>query len=67
VFIGQQSDPDHISEDGQTKSKATNPNITLQADSEGYPILPSWESIKGDGLLQKKYLIGRYLGDMYGV
>jgi hypothetical protein len=60
LFLGKQSNGGD--EDGGKKSK---PEINLRTDSRGYPMLPSWESIKDTDLKHKKYLIGRYLSDMY--
>ncbi len=51
--------------DGNDKSKPTNSDLKLQTDAQGYPVLPSWESIKDADLIHKKYLIGRYLTEMY--
>ncbi|KAI9445920.1 hypothetical protein H4582DRAFT_2069240 [Lactarius indigo] len=52
-------------EEDRKKSKDAAPEIKLKTDSQGYPMLPSWESIKNTDLRYKKYLIGRYLSGMY--
>jgi hypothetical protein len=63
VLIGKGSrDSD---EEGPKKSKYVMPEIKLRTDARGYPMLPSWESIKDAELKYKKYLIGRYLSEIY--
>jgi hypothetical protein len=47
------------------KKNDTCPNIKLPMDEQGYPILPSWEVIKGEGLTYKKSLIGKFMSEMY--
>ncbi|KAN0136928.1 hypothetical protein V8E53_005369 [Lactarius tabidus] len=42
-------------------------NIKLQKDSQGYPILPSWEVINREGHVYKRYLIGKYLSELYEI
>jgi hypothetical protein len=37
----------------------------LQLDAQGYPILPSWEAIKGKGLDYKKLFIGKFMTLMF--
>jgi hypothetical protein len=39
--------------------------VKLTTDKDGYPILPSLKEIDGRGLLYKKQLIGKFLGDIY--
>ncbi len=41
------------------------PIIKLVIDENGYPMLPSWEAIKREGLMYRKYLVGRFMGEMY--
>jgi len=65
-LIGQCSHSSNGNGEGQRKSKLVNPDIKLQMDSQGYPVLPSWDSVKDADLIHKKYLIGRYLTEMYG-
>lgn len=63
AFLGtQSSDSD---EDDQKRSKVIVPEIKLRTDAQGYPMLPSWELIKDTDLRYKKYLIGKYMKDMY--
>ncbi|KAH9069434.1 hypothetical protein EDB83DRAFT_2314458 [Lactarius deliciosus] len=52
-------------DDGEKKSKDSTPEINLKTDSRGYPILPSWESVKDTEHQYKKYLIGKYMSEMY--
>jgi hypothetical protein len=63
VFIGKVSNDSD--EEGSKKNKRVMPEIKLGTDTQGYPMLPSWESIKDAELKYKKYLIGRYLSEMY--
>jgi hypothetical protein len=63
AFIGQRSNGSD--EEGPKKSKVAPPEIKLGTDMRGYPMLPSWESIEDTDLKHKKYLIGRYLSEMY--
>jgi hypothetical protein len=63
VFIGKPSNDSD--EERPKKSKDVPPEIKLRMDTRGYPMLPSWESIKDTDLKYKKYLIGRYLSEMY--
>jgi hypothetical protein len=65
AFSGKRSNDSDTDEEGVKKSKVTAPEIKLRTDSRGYPMLPSWKSIKDTDLIYKKYLIGRYLSDMY--
>jgi hypothetical protein len=53
------------SEDGSSRRKKS-PEIKLRTDEDGYPMLPSLEEINSHGLLYKKQLIGKLMGDMYG-
>ena len=64
-LIGQRSHSGDGNGEGQRKSKLANPDIKLQMDSQGYPVLPSWDLIKDADLIHKKYLISRYLTEMY--
>ena len=66
VLIGQCLDSGDQDEESNRKSKS-NPDIKFQMDSQGFPMLLSWESIKDADLIRKKYLIGRYLSDMFCV
>ena len=56
----------HGSEDESARKKKGPPEIKLKRDKDGYPILPSLEEINSNGLLYKKQLIGKFMGDMYG-
>ncbi len=40
------------------------PIIKLVIDKNGYPMLPSWEAIKCEGFMYRKYLVGRFIGEM---
>ncbi|KAH9035545.1 hypothetical protein EDB85DRAFT_1889308 [Lactarius pseudohatsudake] len=55
---------DNSDDDGEKKSKDA-PEINLKTDSRGYPILPSWEAVKDTDHRNKKYLIGKYMSEMY--
>ncbi|KAI9456959.1 hypothetical protein BJY52DRAFT_1187564 [Lactarius psammicola] len=60
------ADPnDDIEEEGQRKDAA--PIIKLATDKKGYPMLPSWEAIEDKGLMYKKYLIGKFMSEMYQI
>ncbi|KAF8262217.1 hypothetical protein EI94DRAFT_1704942 [Lactarius quietus] len=61
--FGQQ--PNDSDEETPKRSKDVPPEIKLKTDTQGYPMLPSWESIKDAELKYKKYLIGRYLTEMH--
>jgi hypothetical protein len=52
--------------DDESTRKKKNPEIKLKRDKDGYPMLPSLEEINHHGLLYKKRLIGKFMGDMYG-
>jgi hypothetical protein len=65
VFIGKPSNNNN--EEGPKKSKDALPEIKFKADVQGYPMLPSWESIRDTNHQYKRYLIGRYLSEMYRV
>ncbi|KAH9031104.1 hypothetical protein EDB85DRAFT_2146272 [Lactarius pseudohatsudake] len=54
-------------DDGRKKSKDTTPEINLKTDSRGYPILPSWESIKDYRAPKQENLIGKYLSEIDGL
>ena len=41
--------------------------IELETDNNGYPLLPSWEDIRIMKLKYKKMLIGKFVGDTYGI
>ena len=40
-------------------------NIKLATNSQGYPVLPSWEAINRKGHAYKKALIGKFLCELY--
>ncbi|KAF8263489.1 hypothetical protein EI94DRAFT_1876171 [Lactarius quietus] len=61
--FGQQ--PNDSDEEVPNRRKDAPPEIKLKTDTQGYPMLPSWESIKDAELKYKKYLIGRYLTEMH--
>ncbi|KAF8259614.1 hypothetical protein EI94DRAFT_1813057 [Lactarius quietus] len=61
--FGQQ--PNDSDEETPKRSKDAPPEIKLKMDTQGYPMLLSWESIKDAELKYKKYLIGRYLTEMH--
>ena len=44
------------------------PPINLKRNSDGYPVLPSFEEIDEDyhGLLAKKLIIGKFMSEVYG-
>ena len=39
--------------------------IEFQTDTQGYPMLPSWEEIDPKGHAYKKALIGAFMREMY--
>jgi len=49
-----------------SKKKKESPEIKLQKNEDGYPILPSLEEIDPHSLEYKKKLIGKFMGDVYG-
>ncbi|KAF8256592.1 hypothetical protein EI94DRAFT_1821722 [Lactarius quietus] len=61
--FGQQ--PNDSDEEVPNRRKDAPLEIKLKTDTQGYPMLPSWESIKDAKLKYKKYLIGRYLTEMH--
>ena len=54
------------SEDESARHQPKTPVVKLTTNRDGYPILPSLKEIDGRGLLYKKQLIGKFLGDIYG-
>jgi len=50
----------------EPKGKGESPEVKLKKNKKGYPILPSVEEIDGLTLIDKKKLIGRFMGDVYG-
>ncbi|KAF8260937.1 hypothetical protein EI94DRAFT_1705919 [Lactarius quietus] len=57
--------PNDSDEETPKRSKDAPPEIKLKTDTQGYPMLPSWESIKDAKLKYQKYLIGRYLTEIH--
>ncbi|KAI9436344.1 hypothetical protein H4582DRAFT_2058994 [Lactarius indigo] len=59
----------HASDDSEEegKGKDATPIIKLVIDKNGYPMLPRWEAIEREGLMYRKYLIGRFMGEMYKI
>ncbi|KAF8256753.1 hypothetical protein EI94DRAFT_1710295 [Lactarius quietus] len=57
--------PNDSDEEVPNRRKDAPPEIKLKTDTQGYSMLPSWESIKDAELRYKKYLIGRYLTEMH--
>ncbi|KAI9430702.1 hypothetical protein H4582DRAFT_2086357 [Lactarius indigo] len=59
----------HASDDNKEdgKGKDAMPIIKLVIDKNGYPMLPRWEAIECKGLMYRKYLIGRFMGEMYKI
>jgi hypothetical protein len=53
------------SKDGSARHQPKTPVVKLTMDKDGYPILPSLEEIDRRGLLYKKQLIGKFLGNIY--
>jgi hypothetical protein len=49
----------------ESARKQKNPDIKLKRNKDGYPILPSREDMDSQGLLYKKRLIGKFMGDVY--
>ena len=41
--------------------------MILKKNKSGYPVLPSLKEIQGCELVYKKKLIGKFIGDVYGV
>jgi len=50
----------------EPKGKGECPEVKLKKNKKGYPILPSVKEIDGLMLIDKKKLIGRFMGDVYG-
>ena len=42
------------------------PEIELEMDGDGYPLLPSWEDVQVMRLQHKKSLLAKFMGEMYG-
>ncbi|KAI9438332.1 hypothetical protein H4582DRAFT_2057761 [Lactarius indigo] len=59
----------HASDDSEEegKGKDATPIIKLVIDKNGYPMLPRWEAIEREGLMYRKYLIGRFMGETYKI
>ncbi|KAF8264606.1 hypothetical protein EI94DRAFT_1805643 [Lactarius quietus] len=57
--------PNDSDEEVPNRRKDAPLEIKLKTDTQGYPMLLSWESIKDAELKYKKYLIGRYLTEMH--
>jgi len=53
--------------ENEPKGKGESLEVKLKKNKKGYPILPSVEEIDGLTLIDKKKLIGRFMGDVYGV
>jgi len=51
----------------EPKGKGKSPEVKLTKNKKGYPILLSVEEIDGLTLIDKKKLIGRFMGDIYSV
>jgi len=52
---------------GRSGQKKESTKVKLKTDKAGYPILPSLEEINCHGLEYKKRLIGKFMGDIYGL
>ena len=50
----------------ENRKKEVAANIKLARDGQGYPLLPSWETINREGHSYKKALIGKFLIELYG-
>ena len=50
---------------GRSAKKEENLAVKLNTDKVGYPILPSIKETDGKGLLYKKWLIGKFMTDVY--
>jgi hypothetical protein len=42
------------------------PEIKLQRDKNGFPLLPKWDKLENAQLDYKKRLIGKFMTDIYG-
>jgi hypothetical protein len=62
-FIGEPSNDGN--NEVEKKSKKALEDVKLKTDEQGYPMLPSWETIKDADLLTKKLIVGKFLGEMY--
>ena len=65
LFIGRPSN--NSNDEGKTKNKRVLEDVKLKTDEQGYPLLPSWETIKDAHRLTKKLIIGKFLGEMHHV
>jgi hypothetical protein len=41
------------------------PDITFETDKDGYPVLPSLETLERESLYYRKVFMGRYMSRMY--
>lgn len=60
IFLGVQ--PGNGDQDGGKKEAQI---IKLPMNSQGYPVLPSWEVINCKRLTYKKLLIGKFMSEVY--
>ena len=51
--------------DGEPERRRRTQEIKLRRNKDGYLMLPSIEDIEGHELLYKKWLISRFIGDIY--
>ncbi len=54
---------DHSNDEPERRRRTQ--EIKLRWNKDGYLMLPSIEDIEGHELLYKKWLIGRFIGDIY--
>lgn len=62
AFVGAQPPSNRSEEDNKQDTKQ---NVELLMDEEGYPILPTWDTIKHEGSSYKKSLVSKFMAEMY--
>jgi hypothetical protein len=48
------------------KDKSALPDVKLEIDKDGYPVLPSLDALMQESLYYRKVFIGRYMTKIYG-
>jgi hypothetical protein len=50
---------------GRKDPRKDRENVTLEMDTKGYPVLPTWKQIDGKKSLYLKCLVGAFMTEMY--